>query len=176
MSVITLASGAQLRPANAADIPAILGFICELADYEHLRHEVTATEEKLHATLFGEQGFGEQRYAEVILAEVEGKAVGMALFFYNYSTFLAQPGIHLEDLYVQPEHRGLGLGKALITRLAQVAVERGCGRLEWQVLDWNEPARQFYRSLGAKALDDWLTKRVTGDGLTQMAAQFENCL
>lgn len=171
MSIITLASGAQLRPATAEDVPAILGFICELADYEHLRHEVTANEEKLRATLFGEQ-----RYAEVILAEVDGKAVGMALFFHNYSTFLAQPGIHLEDLYVQPEHRGLGLGKALITRLAQLTVERGCGRLEWQVLDWNEPARQFYRSLGAKALDGWLTKRVTGDGLTQMANQFETCL
>jgi len=171
MSVITLASGAQLRPATADDVSAILGFICELADYEHLRHEVTATEEKLHATLFGEQ-----RYAEVILAEVDGKAVGMALFFHNYSTFLAQPGIHLEDLYIQPAHRGLGLGKALITRLAQLAVERDCGRLEWQVLDWNEPARQFYRSLGAKALDGWLTKRVTGEGLTQMANQFETCL
>lgn len=171
MSVITLASGAQLRFASATDVPAILGFICELADYEQLRHEVSATQETLSATLFGEQ-----RYAEVILAEVDGQAVGMALFFHNYSTFLAQPGIHLEDLYVQPDYRGQGLGKALITWLAQLAVERDCGRLEWQVLDWNEPARRFYRSLGAKPLDGWLTKRVTGDTLTQMAAQFETCL
>lgn len=171
MSAITLASGARLRFANAADVPAILGFIRELADYEQLRHEVTASEATLSATLFGDP-----RYAEVILAEVDNQPVGMALFFHNYSTFLAQPGIHLEDLYVQPEHRGSGLGKALITRLAQLAVERHCGRLEWQVLDWNEPARRFYRSLGAKPLDGWLTKRVTGDTLEQMAAQFETCL
>lgn len=171
MTAISLASGAQLRFATEADVPAILGFICELADFEHLRHQVSATEAGLKATLFGER-----RYAEVILAELNGQAVGMALFFHNYSTFLAQPGIHLEDLYVQPDHRGLGLGKALITRVAQLAVERQCGRLEWQVLDWNEPARRFYRALGAEALDDWLTKRVTGDTLKEMAQLFETCL
>ncbi|WP_108127394.1 GNAT family N-acetyltransferase [Saccharospirillum mangrovi] len=171
MSEITLASGARLRFATAADVPAILGFICELADYEHLRHEVVATEASLAATLFGERA-----YAEVIIAELNGTPVGMALFFHNYSTFLAQPGIHLEDLYVQPQHRGLSLGKALITRVAQIAVERNCGRLEWQVLDWNEPARHFYRQLGAEALDDWLTKRVTGDTLKDMAQLFETCL
>lgn len=171
MTPITLASGARIRLADRKDIPHILRFIQELADYERLSHEVTATEATLEATLFGDHP-----YAEVLLAENDQGPVGMALFFYNYSTFLAKPGIHLEDLYVQPDQRGAGLGKALITCLARIAVERDCGRLEWQVLDWNEPARQFYRSLGAKAMDGWLTKRVSGDSLRAMAEAFETSL
>ena len=169
MTPITLTSGFRIRLAEPKDVPHILRFIRELADYEKLAHEVTATEAKLEETLFGEQ-----RYAEVLLAENDYDGpVGMALFFYNYSTFLAKPGIHLEDLYVQPDQRGAGLGKALITCLARIAVERDCGRLEWQVLDWNEPAREFYRSLGASLMDGWLTKRVTGESLQAMADQFE---
>lgn len=171
MTPITLNSGARIRLAEAADAPHILRFIQELADFEKLSHEVTATEASLKETLFGDHP-----YAEVLLAENNQGPVGMALFFHNYSTFLAKPGIHLEDLYVQPDQRGSGIGKALITCLARIAVERGCGRLEWQVLDWNEPARRFYRSLGAKALDGWLTKRVTGESLQAMADEFETVL
>ncbi len=168
MTPITLASGARIRLAEATDVPHILRFVRELADYEKLSHEVVADEAGLRDTLFGDRP-----YAEVLLAERESGPVGMALFFHNYSTFLAKPGIHLEDLYVQPDQRGSGLGKALITCLARLAVERGCGRLEWQVLDWNEPAREFYRSLGASLLDGWLTKRVTGESLQAMADLFE---
>lgn len=168
MSPITLPSGDLLRPATAEDVPEILRFIRELADYERLNDAVTASEAALAATLFGEH-----RYAEVVLAESDGRPVGMALFFHNYSTFLARPGLYLEDLYVQPSHRGTGLGKALITCLARIAVERGCGRMEWSVLDWNEPARRFYRSLGAEAMDGWLTKRVSGERLTALAELFE---
>lgn len=171
MTAITLASGARLRPASQADVPAILGFILELADYEHLRHEVTATEEKLSSTLFGDT-----RYAEVIIAEVDGTPAGMALFYHKYSTFMAQPGIYLEDLYVQPAHRAKGLGKALLTYVAQLAVERDCGRVEWQVLEWNEQAIDFYRSLGAVGMDEWLNKRVSGAALTAMADRFQECL
>ncbi|WP_028671881.1 GNAT family N-acetyltransferase [Saccharospirillum impatiens] len=168
MSPITTASGAIIRLARPDDVTHILRFINELADYEKLAHEVVATEEKLTETLFSGKPA-----AEVLIAERDGKPVGMALFFSNYSTFLAQPGIHLEDLYVQPDQRGSGVGKALITSLAQLAVERDCGRLEWNVLDWNEPARQFYRSLGASALEGWITKRVTGESLQAMARMLE---
>lgn len=168
MKPINTASGAVIRLAEREDVPHILRFINELAEYEKLAHEVVANEASLTDTLFGEHP-----YAEVLLAEWEGEPVGMALFFYNYSTFLAKPGIHLEDLYVQPDQRGRGVGKALITCLAQIAVDRDCGRLEWAVLDWNEPARRFYRSLGATALEGWLTKRVSGDSLKAMAEQFE---
>jgi GNAT superfamily N-acetyltransferase len=168
MSPITTASGAVIRLAGPDDVPHILRFINELADYEKLSHEVVATEAKLTDTLFSDNPA-----AEVLIAERNGKPVGMALFFSNYSTFLAQPGIHLEDLYVQPDQRGSGVGKALITSLAKLAVDRGCGRLEWMVLDWNEPARQFYRALGASAMDGWLTKRVSGDSLHAMAGMLE---
>lgn len=168
MTPIETASGAIIRFATRDDIPTILRFIRELADYERLSHEVVANETKLEATLFGDRP-----YAEVLIAEWRREPAGMALFFHNYSTFLAQPGIYLEDLYVQPDQRGLGIGKALITYLARLALARDCGRLEWSVLDWNEPARRFYRSLGARAMDGWLTKRVTGDALTEMAGQFE---
>jgi GNAT superfamily N-acetyltransferase len=168
MSPIDTISGAVIRLAERNDVRHILRFINELAEYEKLSHEVVATEVKLTETLFSGTPA-----AEVLIAEREGNPVGMALFFSNYSTFLAQPGIHLEDLYVQPDQRGSGVGKALITCLAQLAVERNCGRLEWMVLDWNEPARQFYRSLGASAMDGWLTKRVSGESLRAMARRLE---
>ena len=168
MTPVTTANGAVLRSATVDDIPTIFGFIKELADYEKMSDAVTATEDQLRTTLFGERP-----YAEVILAEWEGKPVGMALFFHNYSTFLGKPGIHLEDLYVTPDMRGKGIGKALITFLAKETQARGFDRLEWQVLDWNEPARQFYRSLGARAMTEWITKRVSDSSLAQLAAQFE---
>jgi GNAT superfamily N-acetyltransferase len=120
--------------------------------------------------LLREHLFGERRYAEVILAEVEGRPVGFALYFHNYSTFLTRPGIYLEDLFVFPEARGRGYGKALLTALGRLAVERGCGRLEWSVLDWNEPSIQFYRSLGAIGMDEWTINRVTGEALHRLAS------
>jgi GNAT superfamily N-acetyltransferase len=154
----------SIRPAEPQDVPAILDFICRLADYERLRHEVVASEEQLHATLFGPRP-----YAEVLMAQDEGRPVGMALFFHNYSTFLAQPGIYLEDLYVLEEERGKGHGKALLQALARLALERKCGRLEWSVLDWNEPSIRFYQSLGAVARDEWTGYRVSGDALERLA-------
>ena len=153
----------QIRNATEADVPLILGFIRKLGEYERLTQEVVATEEQLRATLFGARPV-----AEVLIAEWEGTPAGFALFFHNYSTFLAQPGIYLEDLFVDIEHRGRGLGKALLRRLAQLAVERGCGRLEWSVLDWNEPAIGFYKKLGAKPMDEWTIFRVTGAALKSM--------
>lgn len=152
------------RPATAADVPVILALIRELADYEKLTHEVVATEEKLNETLFGPRPA-----AEALMGCVDGTAVGFALFFQNYSTFLAKPGLHLEDLYVQPAHRGCGLGKALITAVARLAHERGCGRYEWTVLDWNTPAIRFYENLGAEMKSDWRIMRVTSDALESMA-------
>lgn len=170
MIPVTTANGAVLRSATSDDTATIYGFIKELADYEKMSDAVTATEDNLRATLFGDHP-----YAEVIIAEWQGEPVGMALFFHNYSTFLGKPGIHLEDLYVRAAMRGKGIGKALITYLAKLTLERGYERLEWQVLDWNEPARQFYRSLGARAMSEWITKRVSDDSLEKMAAQFEQC-
>ncbi|MBU2180934.1 MAG: GNAT family N-acetyltransferase [Gammaproteobacteria bacterium] len=163
----TTIAGLSLRLATANDVPQILQFIQNLADYEKLSHQVVATEEKLAATLFGDKQF-----AEVVMADYQGQAAGFALFFHNYSTFLAKPGMYLEDLFVNPELRGKGIGKALITYLAKLAVERDCGRLEWSVLDWNQPAIDFYQSLGAEMLHDWRINRVTGDTLTHMAAMF----
>lgn len=153
-----------IRPATVEDTPLILSFIRELAEYEKLSHEVVATEEALRESLFGERAF-----AEVLLAFVGGEPLGFALFFYNFSTFLGKPGIYLEDLYVRPEHRGTGAGRALLARLARLAVERGCGRLEWWVLDWNEPAVGFYKRIGARAMDDWKVYRLTGDALERLA-------
>jgi len=154
-----------IRSAERADVPQILEFIKHLADYEKLSHEVVATEEKLMETLFGDKA-----YAEVLIAETdEQQAAGFALFFYNYSTFLAKPGIYLEDLCVLSEYRGLGIGKALLVKLAALCVERDCGRLEWAVLDWNSPAIDFYKSQGAKLMDEWITNRVTGDALKKLA-------
>ena len=154
----------QIRNANESDVPLILYFIRELAVYEKLADKVVATEELLHRTLF------ERRYAEVIIGEDDGEPVGFALFFHNYSTFLARPGIYLEDLFVKPEARGKGYGKALLARLAAIARERECGRVEWAVLDWNEPSIDFYKSLGAVPLDDWITFRLTGEALERLAS------
>src|ERR1700754_333375 len=149
-----------LRNATADDVPLILRFIRELAEYERLLDACVATEESVRETLFGAT-----RYAEVIIADHDGGPAGVALFFHNYSTFLARPGIYLEDLYVRPELRGHGIGKALLVRLASLAVERKCGRLEWAVLNWNESAIRFYRSLGALPQDEWQVYRVTGEAL-----------
>ncbi|MEE9100699.1 MULTISPECIES: GNAT family N-acetyltransferase [Pseudomonas] len=153
-----------LRPAVPDDIPLIIELITELADYERLVHEVKADAQRMHDHLFGPRP-----YAEVLIGEVDGQPQGFALFFHNYSTWLSQPGIYLEDLFVRPAARGAGLGKALLTELARLAVERGCGRLEWSVLDWNEPAIGFYRSLGARPQDEWTVYRLTGDALRELA-------
>jgi GNAT superfamily N-acetyltransferase len=157
------AGGAAIRAARPADAPEILRLIRALAEYEKLAQEVVATEESLRQTLFGAQPA-----AEVLLAEADGRAVGMALFFQNYSTFLARPGVYLEDLFVEPALRGRGIGKALLRAVARLAVQRGCGRFEWSVLDWNQPAIDFYQSLGARPLDDWTIFRVTGEALRKL--------
>ncbi|HEV7272212.1 GNAT family N-acetyltransferase [Pseudoxanthomonas sp.] len=153
-----------LRPATRADIPQILAFIRGLAEYERLAHEAVATPALLETHLFGERPA-----AEVVIAEVDGTPAGFALFFVSFSTFLGRPGLYLEDLFVLPDHRGLGLGKRLMVHLARLAVSRGYGRFEWSVLDWNEPAIRFYRRLGAVGLDDWTVQRVTGDALRALA-------
>jgi GNAT superfamily N-acetyltransferase len=154
----------KLRPATVADCPLILAFVQELASYEKLAHEVTATVADFERTLFQAPA-----RAEVCIAEWHGAAAGMALFFHNFSTFIARPGIFLEDLYVRAEFRGNGIGKALLTHIAELAVARGCGRMEWQVLDWNAPAIGFYRSLGARPLEGWSTFRLAGNALTDLA-------
>jgi len=154
----------SIRAAGPGDLDTVHRFILELADYEHLRHEVRATRADLERHLFGPQP-----RAEVLIAEQAGGPIGFALFFHNFSTFEGRPGIYLEDLYVTPEARGLGAGKALFRRLAQLAVERDCARLEWAVLNWNEPAIAFYRSLGARAMTDWRVKRLDGDALRALA-------
>lgn len=154
----------MIRPATLDDVPHIVRLIRGLADYERLSHAVSLDEDRLREHLFGPQPF-----AEVLLAEDAGAVVGFALFFPNYSTFLARPGLYLEDLFVLPEHRGRGHGRALLAELARRAVERGCARLEWSVLDWNEPAQRFYRALGAAPLDDWQLYRLTGDALCRLA-------
>jgi len=153
-----------LRPATRADIPQILDFIRGLAEYEKLAHEAVATPALLETHLFGERPV-----AEVVIAEADGVPAGFALFFHSFSTFLGQPGLYLEDLFVLPSHRGLGIGRRLMVHLAQVAVARGCGRFEWSVLDWNAPALRLYRSLGAVGLDEWTVQRVTGDALRALA-------
>lgn len=154
----------EIRPATEDDVPLILSFIRELAEYEKLGHEVVATEETLRESLFGER-----RVAEVLLGYMDGEPAAFALFFHNFSTFLGRPGIYLEDLFVRPEHRGSGIGKAMLSHLARLAVERGCGRLEWWVLDWNEPAIGFYEKLGAVPMDDWAVYRLTGEALEKLA-------
>jgi GNAT superfamily N-acetyltransferase len=156
----------SVRPAAAADVELVLGFIRELADYERLSHEVTATPEQIHAALFGPRP-----YAEAVLGCIDGEPCGFALFFHNFSTFLGKPGLYLEDLYVRPSARGRGLGSYLLAWLAALALERECGRFEWAVLDWNEPALKVYRGLGARAADDWTIQRVTGEALRQLAAK-----
>jgi GNAT superfamily N-acetyltransferase len=159
-----MSSEVTIRTATSADVALILGFIRELAEYERLADRVTASEERLSESLFGPQP-----RAEVLIAELSGAPVGFALFFHNYSTFLAQPGIYLEDLYVQPQARGQGVGRRLLAELARLARERGCGRLEWAVLDWNSDAIGFYRRLGGQLLDDWRIFRLTGAALAELA-------
>jgi GNAT superfamily N-acetyltransferase len=154
----------SIRAATRADVPVILELIRGLAEYEKLAHECVATEAAIRESLFGTRP-----QAEVVIALVEGMPAGFALFFSSYSTFLAKPGIYLEDLFVKPAFRGRGIGKRLLTHLAGIAVERKCGRLEWSVLDWNKDAIRFYESLGAKAMDEWTVYRVTGDALHALA-------
>ena len=149
-----------LRPATPDDLPAIVGLITELAVFEKLEHLVVVTPASLHPHLFGARPV-----AEAVVGEVGGRVVAFALFFTNFSTFLGQPGLYLEDLYVQPQHRGTGLGKALLQHLASLAVARGCGRFEWSVLDWNQRAIDFYQQMGATVMPDWRICRVTGDAL-----------
>ncbi len=153
-----------IRPAGAHEMHLVLGFIRELAVYEHLEHEVVATEADLSSALHGPK-----RCAEVAFACVDGTPLGFALFFHNFSTFLGKPGIYLEDLFVRPEARGRGLGKSLLAWLARTALERGCARLDWAVLDWNKPSIGFYLGLGAQRMDEWTTFRLTGDALKRLA-------
>ncbi len=154
---------AYLRPATIEDVPLILQFICELADYERMLEDVVTTEEMLRESLFGHRPA-----AEVILCFEEEKAAGFALFFHNFSTFRGRPGIYLEDLFVRPAYRGKGYGKMLLQALARLCMERNCARLEWSVLDWNTPSIEFYKSLGAVAMDEWTVFRLTGDRLEAM--------
>jgi len=154
----------QIRTAVIEDVPEILRLIRGLAEYEKLEHEVVATEERLRRSLFGERPA-----AEAVLGWLEGRAVGFAVFFHNYSTFRACPGLYLEDLFVEPAHRGSGHGKALLLHVALLAAERGCERMEWSVLDWNTPAIDFYKSLGANVMDDWRICRLTGAALEKAA-------
>lgn len=155
-----------IRPATRGEVPLVLQFIRDLARYERLEHEVSASEAEL-----GEALFGERPYAEVVFACSGGEPVGFALFFHNFSTFKGRPGIYLEDLFVRPEARGRGVGKLLLAYLARTAVERRCARLEWAVLDWNEPSIGFYRSLGAVPMDEWTTFRLTGEALELLAGR-----
>ena len=161
-----MSDGVRIRPADIDDSALILELIVGLAEYERLPDEVVATEGRVRASLFGPRPD-----AEVRIAELDGEAVGFALFFHNYSTFLAQRGLYLEDLFVQPAARGRGVGRALLADLAALAVERGCGRLEWSVLDWNTDAIRFYRSVGAVGMDDWTVQRLAGDALARLASQ-----
>ncbi len=156
----------SIRPATPEDVPCILQFIHALAEYEHLAPEVVATEEILRASLFGSAP-----RAEVFLGVADGRAVAFAVVFHNFSTFEGRAGLYLEDLFVLPECRGRGFGKAMLRHLARIARERNCPRLEWAVLDWNEPALRFYKGLGAKAMDDWTVFRVTGDALERLARE-----
>ena len=160
---VTFMENITFRFAEEKDVPVILGFIKELADYEKMLNEVIADETLLREWIF------EKKKAEVIFALIDGKEAGFALFFHNFSTFLGRAGIYLEDLYVKPAHRGKGLGKGLLKQLAKIATERGCGRLEWSCLDWNKPSIDFYLSLGATPMNDWTVYRLTGDTLRKMA-------
>jgi GNAT superfamily N-acetyltransferase len=156
----------SIRFVAERDLPTILGLVNDLAVYEKLAHEVTATEDSLRAALFGPRPS-----VEAVIGEVDGQPVGFALFFQNFSTFLGQPGLYLEDLFVKPEWRGRGYGRQLLARLAQMAVERGYGRMEWSVLDWNEPALRVYRGIGARSMDEWTVHRLTGEALRRLASR-----
>jgi GNAT superfamily N-acetyltransferase len=155
-----------IRPAQVTDIPIILQLIRDLATYERAPNEVTATEEQLWSVLFGEKPA-----AEVLLAFAGNAPVGFAVFFHNFSTWLGRPGLYLEDLFVKPDERGKGYGRALLVHLGKIARDRGCGRMEWAVLNWNEPAIRFYRALGAKPMDEWTVFRLTADGIAKLAEE-----
>jgi GNAT superfamily N-acetyltransferase len=155
-----------VRAATVVDVPLLKEFICALAEYEKLGHECFVTEAKLEKTLFGEKPA-----AEAVIAHLNDEPAGFALFFQTYSTFLAQPGLYLEDLFVKPEFRRHGVGQALFRKLAQIACERGCGRFEWSALDWNTPAIQFYERMGAKAMPEWTVYRLSGNGLRNAAEE-----
>ncbi|HEV3147779.1 MAG TPA: GNAT family N-acetyltransferase [Chthoniobacterales bacterium] len=159
-------SNLVVRPATVADVPIILELIRDLATYERAPNEVTATEEQLVDVLFGPRPA-----AEVLLAFEQETPIGFAVFFHNFSTWLGRPGLYLEDLFVRPEQRGKGYGRALLVHLAKIAHERGCGRMEWAVLDWNEPAIQFYKKLGAAPQDEWTVFRLTRDGIAKLAGK-----
>lgn len=154
----------RIRPAQSADVTALFHLITALAEYERLSHQVVGSEELLSQFLFGDRP-----YAEALIAEWDLQPVGFALFFHNFSTFLTKPGLYLEDLFVLPDYRGKGIGKSLIKALAAIALERDCGRLEWSVLDWNEPAIGFYQRIGATVMPDWRICRVTGEAIAQLA-------
>jgi len=154
----------QVVPARTEDVPIVLGLINALAEYERMSDQVVATEQGLRACLFGDRPA-----AEVVLARADGSVVGFALFFHNFSTFLGRPGLYLEDLFVVPEWRGRGIGRKLMAHLAEIAVSRGCGRMEWSVLDWNRPAIGFYERIGASLLEDWRVCRLSGDSLARLA-------
>ena len=155
----------RIVSARQEDVPIILELIRGLGEYERLSHEIVATEDGLQKWLFGERPA-----AEVVLAYVDTTVVGFALFFHNFSTFLGRPGLYLEDLFVKPEWRGRGIGRRLLVHLAALAVDRGCGRMEWNVLDWNEPALRFYERMGARVMKEWTLCRLTGDSLARVAA------
>ena len=164
---MTYPADLAIRYATSTDVPAVLAFIRELADYERLAHEVVADEPQLRATLFGVRPA-----AEVLIAELAGEPVGFALFFQSYSTFLAKPGLYLEDLFVRPAARKHGVGRALMSALARIAIQRHYGRFEWSVLDWNEPALKFYAGLGAMPMNQWMVQRLTGSPLAHLADQW----
>jgi GNAT superfamily N-acetyltransferase len=159
-------AGLRIRPATVEDVSLILSFIKELADFERLSHEVVATEDILRESLFGER-----RAAEVVIGQQGDDPAGFALFFHSFSTFLGRPGIYLEDLYVKPEFRGMGIGRAILVYFARLAKERNCGRLEWSVLNWNEPAIRLYRGIGAIPMDEWTVYRVSEEALEELAAE-----
>jgi GNAT superfamily N-acetyltransferase len=163
---LSAAAPVQLRPATPADVPTILGLIRGIAEYERLSHEVEVTE-----PLLREHGFGPRRVFQAILAEREGRAVGFALYFFTFSTFTGRPTLYLEDLFVVPQERRGGIGRRLLARLAQIAVERDCGRMEWSVLDWNAPARDLYFKLGAKAMEEWTVFRMTPEAFGRLARE-----
>ncbi len=161
---MTHATPVRITQARETDVPLVLALINELATYERLQHEVVATEASLEAALFGARPG-----AEAVIARIDGEPAGFALYFHNFSTFLGRRGLYLEDLFVRPVYRGRAVGRSLLMHLARLAVERGCGRFEWAVLDWNQPAREFYESLGAEANPAWINYRVTGAALQRLA-------
>ena len=159
----------NIRPAVEDDVPAILNFVKDLARYEKAEHEVVATEELLHSSLFGPT-----RHAHALIAEYGNQCVGFALYFFSFSTWLGKPGLYLEDIYVTPKYRDLGIGKVMLKTLAQVAIDHDCGRFEWSVLDWNEPSIKFYEKLGAKAQSEWIKYRLSGESLADLAASLKD--